>query len=157
MNPRPSPWQGDALPLSHSRITTGGQDRLNHRTAPSPVLESLLYTIATTKCKYPDATKQTLFIPPSFPPLPRHSRTPPVIPAQAGIHTLLPRESYHSRGDAVPPFRRKDGALDFSSPAVYPDRRYDTWYQTRIPRWATALSRRCHPQRPSLLRRSSAI
>ena len=44
-NPRRSPWQGDALPLSHSRISKNGASGWN-RTADTGIFSPLLYRLS---------------------------------------------------------------------------------------------------------------
>ena len=43
-NPRPSPWQGDTLPLSHFRIFSGAQRR--NRTTDTGIFSPLLYRLS---------------------------------------------------------------------------------------------------------------
>ena len=48
LNPRPSPWQGDALPLSHTRIlqrTTEGADEQS-RTVDPTIFSRVLYQLS---------------------------------------------------------------------------------------------------------------
>ena len=44
LNPRPSPWQGDALPLSHFRIPNGALGR--NRTTDTRIFSPLLYRLS---------------------------------------------------------------------------------------------------------------
>ena len=44
-NPRPSPWQGDALPLRHFRILAPGAEGQN-RTADTAIFSRVLYRLS---------------------------------------------------------------------------------------------------------------
>ncbi len=48
LNPRPSPWQGDALPLSHFRVFVHGLDgaEAQNRTADTAVFSRVLYQLS---------------------------------------------------------------------------------------------------------------
>ena len=43
LNPRPSPWQGDVLPLNHARLSAETQDRTEDTAIFSRVLYQLSY------------------------------------------------------------------------------------------------------------------
>ncbi len=54
LNPRPSPWQGDALPLSYSRSLEGGEFL---------ILVRVYYPVKKTRCRREGGQKLPWFLP----------------------------------------------------------------------------------------------
>ena len=132
MNPRPSPWQGDALPLRHFRLTdySGRSARLNRRAAsPLSRPQILVCRGAELNCRHRDFQSRAL--PPELP-RPGVRRAPKfkitTLACQSGQHAesrhqiTIPEVSRGSRPTEGPSrisARPRSASKDFPPPKTW--------------------------------------